>query len=193
MRKNDPKLLIVHHTGGTDADPLADTSHHTFEIVNDWHKQNPNVNLGYPSSLGFYIGYHYFIDATGKVTQGRLDSDEGAHTVGKNTTSLGICLAGNFDATLPTKEQVAALKTLLSAKMEAYAIPLANVVPHRTYATKTCYGRKLSDTWAQELLKVVPPPPPTPTPPISTPSNDSIRDEIRTHLQAVDTLLGKLK
>jgi len=183
--KNDPKFLIIHHTGGTDSDPLADTSHHTFDIVNNWHKKLWN----FKSALGYYIAYHYFIDKQGKVTQGRADTDEGAHTIGKNLSSLGICLAGNFDVTKPTTEQVTALKALLKAKMSQYSISLANVVPHRKFAQKSCYGNLLTDAWVQDLLKE-----PAPTPvPVPTPSNDAIRDEIRTHLAAVDTLLGKVK
>jgi len=183
--KNVPQFLIVHHTGGSDTDPRADTSNHTFEIVNDWHKHLWN----FKSSLGYYIAYHYFIDKTGKVTQGRADTDEGAHTIGKNNSSLGICLAGNFDITKPTTEQITALKALLKAKMTQYGVSMANVVPHRKFAKKSCYGNLLTDAWVQDLLKEAPAPTPVPT----TPSNDAIRDEIRTHLQAVDTLLGKIK
>lgn len=186
MAKNIPQALIVHHTGGTDADPLADSSSHSFELVNQYHKENPNVNLGYPSSLGFYIGYHYFIDKNGKVTQGRADTDEGAHTKGMNLKSLGICLAGNFDRTLPTKAQETALTALLKQKMTAYSIPASKVLPHRHYASKTCYGKKLSDTWAQDLLKA-----PVPVEPPS--NNDTIKDEIRKKLAEVDVLLGKIK
>jgi len=182
--KNNPQFLIVHHTGASETNPKEDTSHHTFEIVNAWHKKLWN----FKSSLGHYIGYQYFIDKTGKVTQGRADTDEGAHTLGKNLSSIGICLAGNFDVTEPTKEQVEALKVILKAKMSQYGIPLKNVVPHRQFANKSCYGSKLSDEWVQNLLKVKPVPTPDPVP-----SNGAIVDEIKTHLQAVDTLLGKIK
>lgn len=185
MATNKPTFLIVHHTGGTDADPKADTSHHTFEVVDDWHRQLWNEK----SSLGHFIGYHYFIDKTGKVTQGRGDKDEGLHTKSYNLKSLGICLAGNFDVTKPTKAQETALRTLLQAKTAEYGIPVENILPHRRFANKSCYGNLLSGTWAQELLKVVPPVPPTP--PAS--SNDAIVDEIRKHLTTVDTLLGKIK
>lgn len=185
MATNKPQYIIVHHTGGTDANPKEDTSHHTFEVVNEWHKKLWN----FKSSLGFYIGYHYFIDKTGKVTQGRKDTDEGAHTVGKNLSSLGICLAGNFDVTKPTTEQVTALKALIKAKMSEYGIPLDNAVPHRKFAKKSCYGSLLPDGWVQDLFKE-----PAPTPvPVPTPSNDAIRDEIRNHISAIDTLLGKIK
>lgn len=148
-RVNVPEFLIVHHTGGTDANPLADTSHHTFEIVDDWHRKL----WQFRSSLGHFIGYHYFIDKTGKVTQGRADADEGAHVRGMNLKSIGICLAGNFDATLPTAEQTEALTEVLKELSAKHSIPVANIVPHRKFSNKTCYGNKLSNDWAANLLK----------------------------------------
>ena len=149
---NVPQYLVIHHTGGIDANPLADSSNQTFEIVDAYHKQLWN----FVSSLGHYIGYQYFIDKTGKLTQGRADTDEGAHTIGYNLKSLGICLAGNFDATLPTQAQIDTLKTILSQKSLQYSIPLEKIVPHRTFAVKTCYGKNLPDTWASDLVKVAP-------------------------------------
>lgn len=152
MKINKPVYLIVHHCGGSDLDPMADSSNQTFEVVNEYHHNNPRVWLGEYSSLGFAIGYHYFIDKTGKITQGRADTDEGAHTVGYNTQSLGICMAGNFDATMPTYAQIASLKAILSHKMVEYNIPISRVVPHRHFANKSCYGHNLSDSWLEEIL-----------------------------------------
>ena len=76
----------------------------------------------------------------------------GAHTVGMNDKSIGICLVGNFDATLPTKEQKTELKRLLEEKMAQWSIPTKNIVPHRYFAQKTCYGSKLADSWAKSLV-----------------------------------------
>lgn len=141
---NNTEYLIVHHTGGTDADPLADTSEHTFAIVDAWHKQ-----LGWGK-----IGYHYFIDKTGLLTQGREDSEEGAHTIGYNLKSLGICLAGNFDVTMPTQAQINTLQKLLNDKQKQYSVPLEKIVAHRCFSSKTCYGKLLADDWARKLIVV---------------------------------------
>ena len=141
---NKPEYLIVHHTGGTKENPLADTSHHTWEIVRDYH-----LSLGWET-----IGYHYFIEKDGALKAGRPENYHGAHTKGMNERSLGICLAGNFDATLPTQEQINALKKLLSDLRTKYKIPLENIVPHRKFANKTCYGTKLPDTWARSLVNI---------------------------------------
>lgn len=145
---NRPEYLIVHHFGGTDNDPLANTSNHTAEMVNEWHRQLWN----FKSSLGWYAGYHYIIEKTGKVVQCRADLEEGAHCKGYNRRSIGIALSGNFDSTVPTPEQEKSLKRLLETLTKKYNIPRWNVVPHRKFANKTCYGRRLSDSWAADLL-----------------------------------------
>jgi hypothetical protein len=139
------KYIIVHHTGGTDSDPLFDTSNQTFEVVNQYHKQK----WGMRSVLGSYLGYNYFIDKQGKTTCARLDGEEGAHTIGYNK-EIGICLAGNFDVTLPTQKQVESLTKLLSNLISTHGS--LEIVPHRKFARKTCYGTKLADNWASSLV-----------------------------------------
>src|SRR3990167_2696425 len=143
MYSNKPDKLIVHHTGGTDANLLADTSHHTFKIVDDFHRAK-----GWGK-----IGYHYFIEKSGKLTQGRADNEEGAHTIGQNRTSLGVCRAGNFDAPLPTPEQVDTLRKLLKEKCAQYSIPAAQIFPHRHFSSKSCYGKNLTHDWARALVE----------------------------------------
>lgn len=140
---NKPEYIIIHHTGGTDANPLADTSHHTAAMIKQWH-----LAKGWQD-----IGYHWVIEKNGKVVKGRGESTDGAHTVGWNSKSIGICLSGNFDATYPTKEQETSLRTLLLDVMKRYVIPKEKIYPHRKFANKTCYGKHLKDDWAQNLLK----------------------------------------
>lgn len=147
---NTPKWLIVHHTGGTDANPKQSTQGQSFAVVNSYHQTRWPHFL---SSLGFHIGYHYFIDKDGLLTQGRADTDEGAHTIGKNSESLGICLAGNFDVGVdtPTPAQIATLSKLLLEKADQYKISVTNIVPHRNFANKSCYGSALENKWVKIL------------------------------------------
>jgi len=142
-KDNYPKYIIIHHFGGTDKNPLADTSNQTFEIVRDYH-----ISKGWEN-----IGYHYVIEKSGKVTQGRPDLYHGAHTIGYNHNSIGVALDGNFDSTLPSKEQVVALTLLLKNLQTKYTVQTTDIVPHRKFANKTCYGKLLSDTWASDLVK----------------------------------------
>lgn len=143
-----PTYIIVHHTGGTDANPMQDSSNFTFKQCDELHKKNFN----FKSSLGYYCGYQYYIEKDGKLYQARKDDEEGAHTIGQNKNSIGVCLAGNFDATDPTEAQKTVLKQLLTDKMTQWNIPVINIVPHRKFAVKTCFGKRLSDDWAQKLV-----------------------------------------
>jgi len=148
---NNPQYLIVHHGGGTDADPLANTSNHTAETINAWHRHLWN----FKSSLGWYVGYHYVIEKSGKVVQCRADNEEGAHCIGKNRSSIGIVLCGNFDSTVPTKEQEEALRLLIQRLAKKHNIAKSAVVPHRKFVNKSCYGRRLPDDWAAAFLSEI--------------------------------------
>lgn len=161
--------LIIHHTGGTDAYPMQDSSNYSIWQCDVDHKNRFKMAK---SSLGWYVGYHYYIDKKGFVTQTRKDTEEGAHCVGWNNApgqladraSIGICLAGNFDATLPTDTQITALKGLLKQKVAQYGITPDRIVPHRAHAPKSCYGNRLTSTWARDLLNSTTPLPTKPAP-----------------------------
>jgi len=137
---NIPTVVITHHTGGTDANPLADSSNATVQDVDSWHKARWP---GFISRRGFHVGYHYFLSKDGTVTQTRDHDEEGAHVIGMNNKSIGVCFAGNFDLTLPTKAQMESWYKLYSDLLKLY--PDIPTYPHRKYATKTCHGKLLRD------------------------------------------------
>lgn len=138
--RNNPTKIIVHHDGVSRKGPSID-------VVNEFHKTRD-----FPlSSLGFYVGYHYWIERDGSQIQTRKLNEVGAHCLNHNLASIGIGLAGNFDVELPTDAQVATLSKLLSALMRSYGFAATAIQPHRMYATKTCYGSLLSNDWAQIL------------------------------------------
>jgi N-acetylmuramoyl-L-alanine amidase len=140
---NKPEVIIIHHTGGTNANPLADTSNQTFDIIKNYH-----IGLGWGD-----IGYNWIIDKAGKIWQGRDEKIDGCHTIGMNTKSIGICLIGNFDLTYPTIAQEIALKTVYCDLVSRYPILQGKVYPHRKYANKSCYGKNLADDWALNIVE----------------------------------------
>ena len=78
-----PEYIIVHHAGGSDANPLQDSSNFSFLQCENLHKERFNMK----SSLGFWTGYQYFIEKNGKVYRARADDEEGAH--GRNARRYG--------------------------------------------------------------------------------------------------------
>ncbi len=142
MKNNIPLWIILHHTAVS-----YDKNPDQFNATNIYHK-----SIGFPiSSLGFFTGYQYEINKDGKVYQARIDTETGAHTKGMNNSSIGICADGNFDIEMPTPAQVASLRILISRLSSEFRIPPENIVPHRKFANKTCYGSRLSDDWARSL------------------------------------------
>lgn len=124
---NDPKHIIIHHGAGS----------LNFEQVNEYHKGK----WGFQSSLGYYIGYQYFISYSGRVYQGRSDTEEGAHTIGYNKCSIGICLQGDFSKEQMTEGQLTALEKLVAEKKLRYNIGVVN--GHRDFSNTSCPGQNL--------------------------------------------------
>ena len=91
-RDNVPKSLILHST----------RNYPRFEDVLAHHKQR-----GWDG-----VGYHLFVDAEGKITQGRPFNKEGAHAIGFNTSSIGLCIYSK-DGTL-VSERVERVKMLIN-------------------------------------------------------------------------------
>lgn len=139
---NTPTVVITHHTGGTDTSPLADSSFATVADINKWHKSRWPEFI---SRRGYHVGYHYVIEKDGKLTQTRDHDEEGAHVIGMNSKSIGVCFSGNFDVTLPTKQQMDTWYFLYQQLQSQY--PKIPTYPHRRYATKTCHGKLLADDY----------------------------------------------
>ena len=138
---NVPNKIIVHHTAYAPRVPQ-------YALVNQWHKDRD-----FPlSELGSYVGYQYLIEFDGSVTQCRKETEGGAHTIGENWQSVGICLAGDFSQEQPTEQQAQALTKLMEGVIERNNIAPDQVFPHRHFNDTTCYGTLLSDEWAKEQL-----------------------------------------
>lgn len=155
---NKPNKIIVHHFGGTDKEPLADSSNATAQDVDMWHRARwPGfTSRVFRNKIGelYHVGYHYIIEKDGTVVQCRALTEEGAHCIGQNRSSIGIALAGNFDATRPTINQERAFKKLFNEIVAQYpSITKHDLYPHRRYATKTCFGNNLPDDYFTLLLK----------------------------------------
>lgn len=123
MRKIN-KIII--HCSATKAG-----QHFTVEDIDRWHK-----------ARGFAkIGYHHVIYLDGSVHAGRSESLLGAHCLGHNSTSIGICYIGGLDHNgqphdTPTPEQKTALTKLVDELKIRY--PEAKVYGHYEFAPKAC-------------------------------------------------------
>ena len=87
----------------------------------------------------------------GKIQQGRADDEIGAHCVGYNSISIGICLVGKLDEYPPTARQWEALVDACVRLCQRHSIPVNNILGHRETPSgaaghKTCPGGKVDMT-----------------------------------------------
>lgn len=100
--------------------------------VDAWHKER-----------GFRcIGYHYLVGLDGTVTAGRPEQEMGAHCLGHNYESIGVCYVGGLARVTGepkdtrTPAQRSALRRLVEQLRDRY--PGATVHGHREFAAKAC-------------------------------------------------------
>ena len=73
------------------------------------------------------IGYHFVIIPNGTVQVGRPENVVGAHTIGHNTDSIGVCLIGKTEFTIP---QLEAMKKLVRGILNANGLTHDEVICH---------------------------------------------------------------
>lgn len=110
----------------------------TIQDIDAWHKQR-----------GFNgVGYHYVILLDGTVETGRPETEVGAHTLGHNKNSIGICYIGGLDASAKPKDtrtdaQREALIKLVKELKAKY--PEATIHGHNEFANKACPSFNVKD------------------------------------------------
>lgn len=103
----------------------------TIDDIDRWHRQR-----GWEG-----VGYHYVIHLDGSIHKGRDLEKIGAHCIGHNKQSIGICYIGGLDVNgnpkdTRTPEQKDSLSTLINQIRLKY--PNVKVFGHRDFANKDC-------------------------------------------------------
>lgn len=131
-RRSKTDEVILHH---------AEASSATVWDINDWHLAN-----GWTG-----IGYHYYIRKDGSVYRGRPEWALGAHAVGHNDRSIGICCEGAYMTETMPEAQLASLKALLRDIMERYGT-LA-LKRHKDVNSTSCPGDNFPWKQAQQYMR----------------------------------------
>jgi N-acetyl-anhydromuramyl-L-alanine amidase AmpD len=149
--KMKPQFIIMHHSlteDGKMPDTLAIWNYHVKD--KGWAE----------------VGYHYLVEEISNDTEfrlvvikGRMDTEQGAHCLGYNDKSIGICLIGNYDNAEPSEEALKLLRRLVKSLMLTHGILAENVLGHwETYSRrgmiveKSCPGIKFNMPRFRELL-----------------------------------------
>lgn len=145
------KEIIVHCTATRPEWMAKNTTKEKVAEVTRWHTDPVDKGgRGWKA-----IGYHYLIDRDGTVAEGRPLDQVGAHTLGRNTGTIGVSLMGGFDSAATDKfeehftaSQERALRSLISSLQRKYGY-LA-VSGHNQWAQKACPGFS-APNWFQKV------------------------------------------
>lgn len=110
----DIKHIVIHCSASPNGKATVNVG-----VIDAWHKER-----GWKS-----IGYHYVIETDGRLSIGRLEDEIGAHVVGSNASSIGVCMVGTDRFSF---EQWRSLAQLVSGLQ--YRYPGAKVLGHRDFS-----------------------------------------------------------
>lgn len=128
------KEIIIHCSATPEGRP------HTVGEITAWHKQR-----GFST-----IGYHYVVYLDGQVAIGRPVSNVGAHCLGHNAESIGICYVGGLgaDGKTPKDTRTPAQRLALARLVRDLRrrFPGATVHGHNEFAAKACPSFKVNES-----------------------------------------------
>ncbi len=133
-----PYRITVHHSAD---DKSRDITAAPAEYLALTERQHRSKNPPWAC-----IGYHFVLDRTGEIWEGRPLRYQGAHAHGaeNNRGNIGICLLGNFEVSAVPRAQALALVRVLDRLREDYAIARSQVFGHReVWSDTACPGRHL--------------------------------------------------
>jgi len=142
MTKDDIKYIICHHSLTPDG----------------WAVNTRAIRNYHTKKKGWTdIGYHFLLEAVKgeqEIFVGRTLLTKGAHTLGMNGKSLGICFIGNYDVIEPPLEMWQRGLALISDLCKIFDIPYDKVRGHNDFSNKTCPGKDFDMAKFRDDLKI---------------------------------------
>lgn len=173
-----PAWIVIHHSWSPDH-PNIDDWEGIKKFHTSWRYKGDIITMEQAQTLALTaegklvtppwhaVGYQFGIERVNnkmEVHAGREIGEVGAHAVGFNAKSIGICLIGNFDLAPPDVDQLFVIGSLCRQLQREFHIPKECVIGHRdTYVLlnepvqKTCPGKMFDlNVFRDRLLDVSP-------------------------------------
>lgn len=127
--------ITLHH-GGTAVDPARGTAEY-LRNLQQWSRQEKGWND---------LPYHFLIDQSGRVFEGRDLDLAGDTNTGYNPTGHAlVAVLGNFEEEEPTPAQLQAVVNVMAWLVVNYDVPLERIAGHSNFSSITvCPGKHLN-------------------------------------------------
>lgn len=141
MAGQTPKAIVVHHTSSKQQPRL------TLEkkLLNlQSFSQKPGRVENRPKKTWGDVPYHFYIDGSGRIGEGRDIRYAGDTNTGYDTKDkIQIVLEGNFEQERPSEAQLRSLTQLLDWLTSSYGIARNEIYGHGDLAATDCPGASL--------------------------------------------------
>lgn len=141
MREQSLREIIVHHTSVRQQPGLS--LEKKLQGLQAFSQRQGQVGTRLKPAWGD-VPYHYYIDVTGRIGEGRALSYAGDTNTKYDTMNrIQIVVEGHFDSEEPSAGQIVALKGLVQWLSTKYKIPGDKISAHNDHAATDCPGRNL--------------------------------------------------
>lgn len=145
MKKRNSTTKIILHCSAT-----KEGMDFNVNDIRRWHKERKFED----------VGYHYVIKLDGTIQPGRPEEMVGAHCLGQNQNSIGICYIGGCDQSNKPKDtrtlaQKTSLKRLVKQMLDKYKLNIDSVFGHYQFANKACPSFDINE-FKQDFLTTYP-------------------------------------
>ncbi|MEO6596699.1 MAG: N-acetylmuramoyl-L-alanine amidase [Planctomycetota bacterium] len=142
---DNPSRVTIHHSAMYFRDTRPTVCSAQIQQIQREHMNN----RGYGD-----IGYHFLIDPSGRIWEGRELRWQGAHASGQNNVrNIGICVLGNFlrgrGGQGPTPDQVRSMRSLVVQLMRRYHFGPDAIRVHSDFKATECPGPLMEPVVAQ--------------------------------------------
>ena len=129
---NNPDKVITHHSATKDGIVLKN-----FTAI-----KNNHINVKGWKDIGYHLVIEY-VNGKLECLQGRNFDEEGAHCLGQNDKSIGVCCVGNFDVDVPSQELYEFFASVYMSKIypKYGKLPLKR---HNEFSNTNCPGKNFN-------------------------------------------------
>jgi hypothetical protein len=142
MKEQQPQQITIHHTA-TPQKPER-TLEQKLQGLQQFSQSEGKLASGKTKPPWPDVPYHYYIDVSGRVGEGREVKFVGdTNTEYDPTGHALVVLEGNFEVEQPTPAQMESLKKTLAWLAARYGVKPAQIQAHNDFAQTLCPGKNL--------------------------------------------------